>query len=210
MKIKILHADDNALFRELLREGFEKTADLEVVAEANSLYDIYDKVNLIKVDIVLTDVFTPGLNGILTTKELQVKNPQVKVVALTNYFEKNVVKEIMEAKAWGYLNKNISFENLCSSIRQIHEGRKCISQEIQNALIEDYLDRGIQKKTPLTKREMEILKLLAEGRSIKEISEKYFISIKTAGTHKHNIFEKMGFDNLAQLIKYAIKTGIVS
>lgn len=210
MKIKILHADDNALFRELLREGFEKTADIEVVAEANTLYDIYDKVNLIKVDIVLTDVFTPGLNGIITTKELQVKNPQVKVVALTNYFEKNVVKEIMEAKAWGYLNKNISFENLCGSIRQIHEGRKCISQEIQNALIEDYLDRGIQKKTPLTKREMEILKLLAEGRSIKEISEKYFISIKTAGTHKHNIFEKMGFDNLAQLIKYAIKTGIVS
>lgn len=210
MKIKILHADDNALFRELLREGFEKTADLEVVAEANTLYDIYDKVNLIKVDIVLTDVFTPGLNGILITKELQVKNPQVKVVALTNYFEKNVVKEIMEAKAWGYLNKNISFENLCSSIRQIHEGRKCISQEIQNALIEDYLDRGIQKKTPLTKREMEMLKLLAEGRSIKEISEKYFISIKTAGTHKHNIFAKMGFDNLAQLIKYAIKTGIVS
>jgi len=117
---------------------------------------------------------------------------------------------MLEAQSWGYLMKNITFEQLIESLRQIHTGKKRLSPDVQGVLIDDYLDRGGKNTDQLTKREAEILKLLAEGKSIKEISETYFISIKTAGTHKQNIFGKLGFDNTAQLVRYALKNGIVS
>jgi len=211
MKIKILLADENQLFRELMTERFSRTTDMEVVAEAGESLEILDKVSLIQTDIVLTEVVSPHLNGIEVTKSLQKQLPSVKVVALTTLSEKNIIKSMLEANAWGYLMKNNSFEQISDGLRQIHSGKKHISPYVQSVLIEDYLDRNSTKNlAPLTKRELEILELLAEGKSIKEISETYFISIKTAGTHKQNIFEKMGFDNLAQLVRYALINGIVS
>lgn len=211
MKIKILLADENQLFRELMAERFSRTTDMEVVAEVGESLEIMDKVGLIHTDIVLTEVVSPHLNGIEVTKSLQKQFPSVKVVALTTLFEKNFIKSMLEADAWGYLMKNNSFEQISDSLRQIHSGKKYISPDVQSVLIDDYLDRnGTKNVTPLTKRESEILELLAEGKSIREISETYFISIKTVGTHKQNIFQKMGFDNLAQLVRYALINGIVS
>jgi DNA-binding NarL/FixJ family response regulator len=211
MKIKLLLADENQLFRELLTDKFSETSDLEVVAEAGEGIEILDKAALINPDIVLTEVLSTRLNGIEITKTLQKEMPSVKVVALTTICEKNFIRGILGAKAWGYLTKNESFEHLSDGLRRVHTGNMSISPEIQSILLDDYLDRNKSKETNnLTKRETEILKLLAEGKSIKEISETYFISIKTAGTHKQNIFEKMGFDNVSQLVRYALKTGIIS
>jgi len=211
MKIKLLLADENQLFRELLSERFSETPDFEVVAEAGEGVEILDKVGLINTDIVLTEVVSPHLNGIEVTKSLQKQMPSVKVVALTTLSEKNFIKDMLEAKAWGYLMKNDSFEQISEGLRQVYSGNKRISPDVQNVLIDDYLYwKETKNVNPLTKRELEIMKLLAEGKSIKEISEIFFISIKTAGTHKQNIFEKMGFDNLAQLVRYALKNGIVS
>ena len=211
MKIKLLLADENQLFRELLSERFSETPDFEVVAEAGEGVEILDKVGLINTDIVLTEVVSPHLNGIEVTKSLQKQMPSVKVVALTTLSEKNFIKDMLEAKAWGYLMKNDSFEQISEGLRQVYSGNKRISPDVQNVLIDDYLYwKETKNVNPLTKRELEIMKLLAEGKSIKEISEIFFISIKTAGTHKQNIFEKMRFDNLAQLVRYALKNGIVS
>lgn len=211
MKIKILLADENQLFRELMAERFSRTDDMEVVAETGEGLGILENVNLVQTDIVLTEVISPRLNGIEVTKSLQKQSPTVKVVALTNLFEKNFIKSMLEANAWGYLMKNNSFEQISDSIRQINSGTKRLSPEVQNILIDDYLDRnGKIDFLPLTMRESEILAMLAEGKSIKEISETYFISIKTAGTHKQNIYDKMGFENLAQLVRYALINGIVS
>jgi len=210
MKIKLLLADDNQLFRELLAVRFSDTADFEVVAEATEGVEIIDKAGLVRPDIALTEVMGPRLNGIEVTKSLQRLYPSIKVVALTNHFDKNIIKGMLEAQSWGYLMKNITFEQLIESLRQIHTGKKRLSPDVQGVLIDDYLDRGGKNTDQLTKREAEILKLLAEGKSIKEISETYFISIKTAGTHKQNIFGKLGFDNTAQLVRYALKNGIVS
>lgn len=211
MKIKILLADENQLFRELMAERFSRTDDIEVVGETGEGLEILEKLNFIQTDIVLTEVISHRLNGIEVTKSLQKQSPSVKVVALTNLLEKNFIKSMLEANAWGYLLKNNSFEQISDCICQIHSGLKRISPEVQSALIDDYLDRnGRIDYTPLTMRESEILTMLAEGKSIKEISETYFISIKTAGTHKQNIFEKMGFENIAQLVRYALINGIVS
>jgi len=211
MKIKILLIDENKLFRELMTERFSKTTDMEVVAEAGNGLRILEKVGSVRPDIVLTEVVSPQLNGVEVTKSLQKKLPSVKVVALTTLLEKHIIKNMLEANAWGYLMKNNSFEQISDWLRQIHSGIKRLSPDVQSVLIEDFLERnGTKNVTPLTKRESEILELLAEGKTIKEISEIFFISIKTAGTHKQNIFEKMGFENLAQLVRYALLNGIVS
>lgn len=211
MKIKLLLADENQLFRELLTDRFSETADIEVVAEAGEGIEILDKAALINPDIVLTEVLSHGLNGIEITKILNKEMPSVKVVALTSIRERDFIRGMLGAKAWGYLTKDESFEHLCDGLRRVYSGNMSISQDIQSVLLDDYLDRNkTRESNNLTRRETEILKLLAEGKSIKEISETYFISIKTAGTHKQNIFEKMGFDNISQLVRYALKTGIIS
>lgn len=210
MRIKLLLAFQNQLYRELLRVRFSKTHDIEIVAEAGNESEVLDKVGLAKVDIVLMDVYSPGFGGVEFTKQLTTKYPTIKTVVLTNQFDRNVVKSMLEAKIWGYFITDITFEQLCDNLRQVFSGNKQISPEVQSILIDDYLDRGTMKMAQLTKRESEILKLLAEGESINQISEALFISIKTTCTHKQNIFDKMGFENIAQLVRYAYKVGIVS
>lgn len=211
MKIRILLADNNQLFRELLAERFSKTTDMEVVAEAENSEEVLDKVGLVQSDIILMEVLFPKLNGAELTRSILKSHPNIKVIALTSLLEKQIVKEMLEANAWGYLMKKCTFEQLANNIRQIHFGNKQVSNDVQSILIESYLDRsGINGISILTKRELDVFKLLAEGKSIKEISETFFISIKTVGTHKQNIFEKMGFVNLSQLIRFALDHGYLS
>lgn len=211
MKIRILLADNNQLFRELLAERFSQTTDMEVVAEAEISEEVLDKAGLVQPDVILMEVISPQLNGVELTKAIYKFNPNIKVIALTSLLEKQIIKDMFEAKAWGYLMKKCTFEQLADSIRQISTGNKQVSPDVQSILIESYLDRnGLSGIAILTKRELDVLKLLAEGKSIKEISQTFFISIKTVGTHKQNIFEKMGFENLSQLIRFALIHGIVS
>lgn len=210
MKINILLADDNQLFREIMAERFKETDDIEVIAEAEDGQEIFEKVRIFNPEIILMDIGIPCMKGIETTKSLYREFPDIKVIALTTRKEKSYIKGMLEANAWGYLLKSSSYEQLVDSIRQIHSGRKCLSTSVEKIIIDDYLGRNSKGSESLTNRESEILKSLAEGKSIREISEKLFISIKTVGTHKQNIFDKLQFENMAQLIKYALKNGIVS
>lgn len=210
MKIKILIADQSKLFRELLAMQLATTSDLEVVAEASKGAEILDKVMLTNTDIVLTEVFAPDLNGAEVARALQVTHPNIKVVALTSNEEKSVLEEMLESNAWGFFLKNIDFAQLCDNLRCIHKGNRKICQEAQNMLIEAYFEKKNDKISTLTKREKEVLLMLAEGKSIKQISDVLFVSIKTTCTHKQHIFEKLGFENLAQLVRYAHKRGLVT
>jgi two-component system, NarL family, response regulator NreC len=211
MKIRILLADNNQLFRELLTERFSKTTDMEVVAEAENGDEVLDKVGLVQPDMILLEVAIPGINAAELTKTILKSYPNTKVVALTSLIDKQIIKGMLEANAWGYLLKKCTFEQLALSILQVASNKKHVSTDIQPILIEEYLDRnGLNGISNLTKRELDVLKLFAEGKTIKDISETFFISVKTVGTHKQNIFEKMGFENLSQLIRYALNHGIVS
>lgn len=211
MKIRILLADDNQLFRELLAERFLKTTDMEVVAEAEDSEDVMQKVVLLQPDIVLLEVASPCYNGVELSKMISKTNPLTKVVALTSTLEKQLVKDLFEASVWGYLLKKCTFEQLTISISHISIGSKQVSEDVQSLLIESYLDKvTMGGMAVLTKRELDVMVLLAEGKSIKEIAETFFISIKTVGSHKKNIFEKMGFENISQLIRFALSHGIVS
>lgn len=209
MKITVLIADENRLFRELLSSHFSKTEEIEAIAEATDSQEILDLVKRTQPDIILMDNGLPRMKGMETTKILRRDFPDCKVIALTSRAEKIHIKGMLESGACGYYLKDCTFDQLVTAIQQIHSGKKAVSTDVENIIIDDYLGRHQTHATSLTDRENQILNLLAEGKSIKEISENLFISIKTVCTHKQNIFDKMGFENLAQLIKYALNNGIV-
>ena len=213
MTIKVLIADDNQLFREILAKLFKDATDIEIVAQAEDGLEVLEKVRLSKPDIVLMDIAMPRLNGMDTTLALLKNFPDIKTIALTTHDEKAYIKGMLEAGAWGYLLKNCKYDQLVDAIVQVYNGKKYISTDVTEIIIQDYLkqdSQGTTKLPKLTERESEVLTLLAEGKSIREISEALFISIKTVGSHKENIFEKLEFENMTQLIKFAIKNGIIS
>lgn len=209
MKISVLLADNNKLFCELLAHRFSETDEIEVVGEAENYVQVLKLVKEIQPDILLMDICLPNMKGIETTQQLNNEQSKCKVIALTTNAEKANIKGALNAGAYGYYLKNCNYELLVAGIKQIHKGIKTLGTDIESIIIDDYLGKNKIVVPNMTKREAQIFKLLAEGKSVREISETFFISIKTVGTHKQNIFEKMGFDNLAQLVKYAIKQGIV-
>lgn len=210
MPIKVLIADDHQLFREGLTNLLADAADIEIVAQAENGQEVLEKVRFSKPDIVLMDIGMPILNGIDATIALRKEFPDIKTIALSMHDEKTYIKGMLEAGAWGYLLKNCAYDQLVNAIIQVYNGEKYLDTHATRVIIQDYLKNDSQGMKQLSERESEVLKLLAEGRSIREISEKLFISIKTVGSHKQNIFDKLEFENMAQLIKFALKNGIVS
>jgi len=213
MPIKVLIADDHKLLRELLADFLTNSTDIVVVAQAENGQQVLEKVRLSKPDVVLMDIEMPRMNGIDTTQALLKEFPEIKTIALSMHDEKAYIKSMFEAGAWGYLLKNCAYDQLVGAINQVYNGKKYLDTDVSAVIIQDYLEHfswGTVKNPELTERESEVLQLLAEGKTIREISEALFISIKTVGTHKQNIFDKLGFENIAQLIKFALKRGIVS
>ena len=158
------------------------------------------------------DLSLPIINGVDATRILQNELPGTKVLVLSMHAEKNYIKEALEAGAFGYLFKDCTYDQLIEAIHTVNQGKKYLSDKITEVLIKDYLnkDEEIQDKSPeLSERESEILKLIAEGKSTREIADLLFVSVKTVGTHKQHILEKLKLKSTADLIKYAIKKGIV-
>ncbi len=209
MKISVLLADDNKLFRELLAYRFSETDDIEAIGEAEDQVEVLSRVKEKRPNMVIMDICLPRLKGIETTQMILMEHPNCKIIALTSHSEKIHIKGALTAGVHGYYLKNCTFEHLLNGIRQINNGKKAVGMDVESIIIDEYLGRNTNLSATLTKRETQILGLLAEGRSVREVSESLYISIKTVGTHKQNIFDKMGFDNLAQLVKYAMKQGIV-
>ena len=213
MPIKVLIADDHKLLRELMADFLNDAADIDVVAQAGNGHEVLEKVKSSKPDVVLMDIEMPRMNGIDTTAKLHKDFPDIKTIALSMHDEQPYIRSMFEAGAWGYLLKNCAYEQLGTAINQVYNGKKYLDNDVSGVIIQDYLQHfswGSKKEPELTEREAEVLKLLAEGSSVKEISETLFISVKTVGSHKQNIFEKLEFGNMAHLFKFAFKNGIVS
>ncbi len=212
MKIKVLVTDDHQLFREGLVNLLFSAPDIEVVAEAVDGKDAIKKVSHFKPDVLLIDIAMPNMNGIEATRELKEKMPEIKIIALSMHSEKQYVKGILEAGADGYLLKNCTYQQLTDAIKSVHAGKKYLSTDITTMIINGYLEPSKNDSegiSTLSKREKEIFILYAEGKSTREISEKLFISVKTVGTHKQHIFEKLNLKSNSDLIKYAIKKGLI-
>jgi len=213
MPIKVLIADDHKLLRELMADFLNDTDDIDVVAQAGNGHEVLEKVKFSNPDVVLMDIEMPRMNGIDTTAALHAAHPNIKTIALSMHDEQPYIRSMFEAGAWGYLLKNCAYDQLGTAINQVYNGKKYLDNDVSGVIIQDYLQHfswGAKTQTELSEREAEVLKLLAEGSSVKEISDTLFISVKTVGSHKQNIFEKLEFGNMAHLFKFAFKNGIVS
>lgn len=212
MKIKVLVTDDHQLFREGLVNLLFSAPDIEVIGQAIDGADAITKVNHLQPDVLLIDIAMPNMNGIDATRELRKKMPELKIVAVSMHSDKQYVKGILEAGADGYLLKNCTYRQLTDAIKSVYAGKKYLSEDITEMVINGYLDSSnseLDEYNILSEREKEIFLLYAEGQTTRDIGEQLFISVKTVGTHKGHILEKLGLKNNSDIIKYAIKKGLV-
>ncbi|MBC7916046.1 MAG: response regulator transcription factor [Pyrinomonadaceae bacterium] len=213
MPIRIIISDDHQLFRVGIANLLSSSPEIEIVAQAENGLEAIEKAKNLKPDVVIMDLTLPIINGVEATRILHKELPETRILVLSMHAEKNYIKEALEAGAAGYLFKDCTYDQLIEAINSVCQGKNYLSEKITEVLIHDYLSKDGQiqiNSQDLSERESEILKLVAEGKSTREISEKLFISIKTVGTHKQHIFEKLNFKSISDLIKYAIKKGIVS
>lgn len=212
MSIRILIADDHQLFREGIANLLSASPKIEIVAQAKNGQEAIEKAKNLEPDIVIMDLSMPVINGVDATLILHKELPEIRVLVLSMHCDKHYIKEALEAGAYGYLCKDCTYDQLIEGINTVYQGEKYLSNKITEVLIRDYLSKEekVRDNSPeLSERESEILKLKAEGKSTREISDMLFISVKTVGTHKQHILEKLNLKSTADLIKYAIKKGIV-
>jgi len=207
--IKVLIADDHKLFSEGLATLLTDQ-HIKVVGFAENGREAIDKSRELKPDVVLMDVGMGVLNGIEATRQLTAELPGIKVIGLSMYSDKNYVRGMLEAGAMGYLLKNCTFPQLIDSVTRVFQGARVLSNEITEIVINDYISANHESRNTfdLSQRELEILKLYAEGHSTLEISKKLFISAKTVATHKQHIKSKLNVKTSTELMKFALKNGL--
>lgn len=214
-QITILIADDHKIFREGLAELLGKEQNMRVVGDAGKSSEILDILKNRNVDIILMDIDMgeEEISGIDLTAEITKLNTKTKVLALSMHGDKNYIVKMLEAGATGYILKNAGKEEMINAIQTVANGNTYFSSQVSVKLLEQIINPTAKKNnaedTPLTDREIEVLKLIADEYSNPEIAEILFISIRTVDTHRRNLLDKLGVKNTAGLVKYAIKHGLL-
>ena len=214
-KVRVVIADDHTIIREGLRSLMSSANDFEVVGEAEDGRGAAESVETLKPDLVLTDLSMPKMDGIDLIKAVKKRSPQTKVVALTVHRGEEYLLATLKAGADAYILKDASYGELMMAIRSVLKGKQYISPEVSGNLIEGYRTGGKDQKEPLlrgllTPREREVLKLIAEGHTNKEIADTLYISVHTVETHRLHIMGKLDVSGTAALIAVAIKKGLIS
>lgn len=214
-KISVFIADDHTLVREGIKQLINSNADMEVVAEADNGRDALQVAERVKPNVALIDISLPGLNGIETTRQLRKACPNTQVVILTIHTEEDYIFHAVRAGAIGYVVKHSPAEELYAAIRAAARGESFMSPKISRVVLEDYrrrIEHGEvdQEFENLTTREREILQLIAEGNSNKDIARILNISVKTVETHRARVMQKLDIHDVTGLTKYAIRKKLVS
>jgi DNA-binding NarL/FixJ family response regulator len=210
--IRVLVVDDHAIVREGICSLLARRKDIEVVGEAADGKRAIDAVVQFDPDVVLMDIQMPVLNGLDATREIHKRFPSTRILVLTQHEDKEYVVPLLRAGAVGYITKTARATELIGAIRAVYDEGAYLPPRITQAVVTavaESADSG-EEQTLLTEREVQVLSLVAEGFSSREIAERLSISAKTVDTHRANIMEKLGAHNVAELIKYAIRKGIVS
>ena len=211
-EIRILLVDDHQIIIDGLKSLMKSAGNLVVAGEANNGREALRLLDILKVDIVLMDIDMPVMNGIDALKEIKRIKPLTKVIILSMHNESGMIRSLIGLGADGYLLKSTSLDELIRAITKVNEGDKYFSTDVTLALLNtSQVSHPAQKQQIeiLTIREEEILKLIAEGFSNKEIGTRLFISHRTVDTHRTNLMKKLNTVNIAGLISYAIKNGLV-
>ncbi|MHA2067305.1 MAG: response regulator [Candidatus Thorarchaeota archaeon] len=210
-KIRILVVDDHAIFREGICALLSLHDDLEIVGEASEGKEAIEKAQQLMCDVVIMDISMPGMDGLEATRRIRKRIPKIKVLVLTQHDNKEYLLSAIRAGAAGYVPKGALSSELVSTIHAIHKGDSFLHPSGARALVEDYLrkTKGEEPHERLTAREREILKLIADGHTSREIADMLFLSLKTVLGHRTAIMEKLDIHNRTELIKYAIRKGLV-
>ena len=214
-KIRILIADDHGIVRKGLRLQLEQHSDFEVVGEATEGREAVRMAEELAPDVVIMDIAMPNLNGIQATTQLVKKNPQIAVIILSMYSDETYLMRTLAAGAKGYLLKDSADVDLHRAVEVVAQGKPFFSPSIADTLLEDYMrqlqQRGLQDSYDLlTEREKEILQLLAEGKSNKDVAAVLSLSINTVETHRTRIMQKLDLHSTADIVLYAVRKGIIS
>jgi two-component system, NarL family, response regulator NreC len=212
--IRVLIVDDHALIRQALRHLLEGRPGIEVVGDAGNGRDAVDLTEQLQPDVVLMDAAMTGLNGIEATRQIHHRQPKTKVLILSGYMEDEQISGALKAGASGYVVKKSDIEELILGIQAVHRGNPYFSSAIGGGDLTDYLwqlrsNEGRVGYDLLTSREREVLQLIAEGYSNQKIATELFISVKTVEAHRAHIMTKLHARNRTDLIRYALKKGIV-
>ena len=214
MSAKIIIADDHKIVRDGLRALLEKDTGMEVIAEAEDGRMAVRIARQLNPDVVIMDIGMPDLNGIDATRQIVAEVPGVKIIALSMHSDRRFVAQMFKAGASAYLLKDCAFEELCRAVRAVLSNQTYLSPEITGPVMEDYV-RHLSKAdssgfSVLTPREREIIQLLAEGKTSRQIAASLHVSVKTVETHRQQIMSKLNVHSVADLIKYAIREGLTS
>jgi two-component system, NarL family, response regulator NreC len=214
MPIKCIVVDDHTLFREGLRRVLESEADLQVIGEASDSTQALEQVRQLQPDVVLMDIGMPGRSSFEAARQINKDCPGTRLIFLTMHEDEEYLLQCLDVGAFGYILKDAPAPKLISAVRDVYQGRKYLSPQVLGKLVDDFRSRaqgrhGQSRGATLTPREREVVKMIAEGNSVKEIAALLGLSIKTIEAHKFNLMRKLDIHNKAQLVTYAIQRKIV-
>jgi two-component system, NarL family, response regulator NreC len=213
MAIRVVLVDDHQIVREGIKGLLAGHAQIEVVGEAADGLEALELAERVMPDVMVLDVTMPGLNGIETMREIRRRAPETEVVALSMHASDQVVCDMLRAGASGYMLKTASVQQLARAIEVVMTGQTFLAPEIAEMVPEELLRRnptGVDEGRALSEREREVLKLVTEGRSSREIAAALFVTTKTVVWHRQSIMDKLHLRSVAELTKYAVRMGLTS
>jgi DNA-binding NarL/FixJ family response regulator len=212
-KIRVLLTDDHTLFRQGVRTLIAAEPDMEIAGEASNAADAVSTARETTPDVVLMDIGMPGMSSFESARQIRKERPETRVLFLSMYDDEDYLAECVEIGANGYVLKDSPADQLITAIREVHRGGSYLSPRLLTKLVDGFRSGHGTTMQPrfgtLTKREREILKMLAEGKSVKEIASEFELSVKTVEAHKFNLMRKLDIHNKAQLVQYAIQKKII-
>ena len=212
--MRILIAEDHGVVRQGLRALLENQADIEVVGEAGDGREVAELAGKLSPDVILMDISMPNLNGIEATRLILRENPDIRIIVLSVHSNKNFVTDMLRAGASGYVLKTYLFDEVVTALRVVESGEHYLSPKVNEIVLEDYLQHlttsSISEKDKLTDRERQVIQLLAEGKTTKQIGRQLHVSPKTVDSNRREAMNKLGISTIAELTKYAIREGLTS
>ena len=214
-KIRLLLADDHAVLRSGLRLLLSEQPDMEVVGEASDGEEAIEKARELSPDVLLLDITMPGVGGLEALDRIKKENPQIRIVVLTMHDDESYMERIMTSGGSGYVLKRAADTELLSAIRAVHQGGVYLHPSMTRALVNQLQrrtaaqERQSHLESKLSEREREVLKLIAQGYTNKEIADMIFLSVKTVETHKAHIMDKLELRSRAELVRYALDNGLL-
>lgn len=214
MATGILYVDDHEIFHDCIKNMFDTRQDMQIVAIANNGQSAVRLSKELRPDVVVMDIRLPGLNGIDATRMIREVHPRARIIGLSGYTDRDTVLAMMRVGANGYVVKSAAFTELLQAIEVVISGKMYLSPSITSVVMDQMISPTLPDERPsetlLTLREREVLGLVAEGLSSKEVADRLCVSPKTVETHRSRIMKKLAVDNFADLVKYAIREGITT